>query len=90
MNYYIEESIGLFREDLRMTESSPKNKGLQNIDESYTRLEKKDADILHSIVSKIICVAKRGRSVIEPDISFLCTRGTSSIKEDKDKLRRVL
>ena len=70
--------------------SSPVKKYLQNIDESYTRLEKKYADILHSIVAKLLWVAKRGRPDIQTAISFLCTRVTNSTKEDKAKLRGVL
>ena len=38
---YIKEPIGLFGEDLSAKLSSPANKGLQNIDENLTRLEKK-------------------------------------------------
>ena len=45
MKDYIEESIDLFREEISTKVSSPENKGLKNVDESYTRLEKKDADI---------------------------------------------
>ena len=52
MKNYIEESMNLFDEELRSTVSSPENQGLQNIDDSSTRLENKDADILHFIVAK--------------------------------------
>ena len=60
---------------------------MQNIDESSTILEKKDADILHSVVAKLLWVAKGGRINIEPAISFLCTRVTKITKEDREKLR---
>ena len=63
---------------------------MQNVDESSTRLEKKDADIFHSMVAKLIWVAKRGRPDIDPAIFFLCTRVTKSTKEDKSKFMRVL
>ena len=69
---------------------SPSNKGMQNIHESSTRLEKKDAKILHSIVVKLLWVAKIIRPEIEPAISLLCTRVTNITKEDKSKSRRVL
>ena len=54
MKDYIEESIDLFREEISTKVSSPENKGLKNVDESYTRLEKKDADIFNSIVAKLL------------------------------------
>ena len=62
-------------------------KGFYNIVESYKRLEKKYANILHSTVAKIVWVAKRGRPDIEAFISFLCTRVTNRKKNEKAKLR---
>ena len=90
MKDYIEESIDLFREKISTKVSSPEKKGLQNVDEGSTRLEKKDAEIFHSIFAKLLWVEKWGRPDIDPSISFLCTRVTKSTKEDKAKLRRVL
>ena len=51
MKDYIEESIDLFGEEISTNVSSPEKKGLQNVYESSTRLEKKYADIFHSIPS---------------------------------------
>ena len=90
MKDYINESIGLFIEDISATVSSPAKKVLHNIYNSSTRLENKDPDILHSIVAKLIWVSKRGRPNIETDLSFLCTRVTKSTEEDKAKLWQVL
>ena len=73
-----------------MKVSSPAKTFLQNVDESSTRLENKDADIFHSIVAILIWVEKRGSPDIETAISFLCTRVTKSAKEDKAKLSQVL
>ena len=89
MKYYIKESIDLLGEELITEVSSPAKKVLKNIDESSTRLYKKYADILNSIVSKLLWVAKGGRPNIKSDISFLCTRVTKSTKEDKEKFRRL-
>ena len=63
---------------------------MKNIDESSVRLEKKDAEIFHSIVAELIWAETMGRPAIDPTIQFLCTRVTNSTKEDKSKLRRVL
>ena len=43
MKDYIEKSTSLFGEEIIATVSSPAKKGLQNIDKSSNRLEKKDA-----------------------------------------------
>ena len=57
----IKESIDLFGEEISTNISSPAKKSLQNVDESSTRLEKKDTDIFHSIVAKLLWVAKGGK-----------------------------
>ena len=46
--------------------------------------------MLQSIVEKLLLVEKRGRTDIEPAISFLYTRVAEIIKEDKAKLRQLL
>ena len=63
MKYYIEVSIGFFGEEIITTVSSPAKKGLQNIDESSTRLENKYADNLHYIVAKLLWIAKKGKAL---------------------------
>ena len=63
MKYYIEESIYFFVEELITTVSSPAENVLQRINERFTRLEKKDADILHYIFTKLIWVKKRGKAI---------------------------
>ena len=90
MNDYIEELIDLFGEVLSVTILSPEREGFQNIDESFTRIEKKYTDILHSIVAKLIWVAKGVRTNIDTYISFLSTTLTKSTNEEKAKLSGVL
>ena len=85
----IEESIGFFGEELSANVSSPAKNGLQNIYESSPIPEKKNADILHSIVAKILWVEKVVMPNIEPDISLLRTRVTNITKEERAKLRRL-
>ena len=87
---YIEKSIDLFGEEISTKVSSPEKKGLQNVDDSSKRLEKKYADIFHSMVTKLLWLVKRGKPDIEPAISFLCIRVTKGIREDKAKLRQFL
>ena len=80
---YIEESIGLFGEEISTKISSPAKKGIQNIYKSSTKLKRKCVDIFHSIVAKLPWVAKGGRTDIDPAILFLCTRVTKSTNEYK-------
>ena len=49
-----------------------------------------DSDLFHSIVQKLLYICKRARPDIEPVVSYLCTRVSSSSKEDDTKLTRVL
>ena len=76
--------------DISTEVSSPAKKGMKNVDAISTRTEKKITDIFHSIVAKLLWVAKMGRPDIDTVISFLCTRVTKITKEDKEELRRVL
>ena len=55
----IEESIGLFGEEIGTKVSSLEKKVVQNVDESSSIMENKDAYIFHSIVAKLIWVEKR-------------------------------
>ena len=71
MKDYIEESIDFFGEDLIVRVSSPAKKGFKNIHESSTRLENKDAEILNSIVAKLLWLPKGGRPKIDPVVSYL-------------------
>ena len=79
----IEESIASFVEALDEKLSLPAKKDLQNINENSTRLDKQEADTLHYTVAKILQEKKRGRNVIEKDISFLYTRVTKITVEVK-------
>ena len=51
---YIDKSIDLFGEEISTNVSSPAKKGLQNLDESYTIIQKKDVDIFNSVVAKLL------------------------------------
>ena len=53
----------MFIEKINKKVYSPAKKVLQSIDERFTRLEKKDADILHYIFTKLIWVKKRGKAI---------------------------
>ena len=71
MKDYIKESIYLFGEELSASVSSPEKKYLQKFDDSPKILEKKYAYIPHYMVAKLLWIAKRGSTDIEPYISLL-------------------
>ena len=70
--------------------SSPEKKCFQNIGDISTIMEQKDAEILHSVVAKLLWVSKGERPDIETYILFLCIRVTKSINEYRSKFSRVL
>ena len=76
-----------FGEELSANVSSPAKNGLQNIYEISPIPERKNSDILHSIVAKLLWVAKVVIPNIEPDISLLRTRVTTITKDERAKLR---
>ena len=54
MKYYIKESIDLLEEDLSAMVSSSTKKALYNTNEIFTGTENKYAEILHSILAKLL------------------------------------
>ena len=66
MKDYIDKSIDLFEEQISMKVSSSAKRVLHNIYESSTRLEDKDANILHPIVAKLIRVEKGEGPTLSP------------------------
>ena len=70
--------------------SSPAKNVLQSINDNSLRLDNQEEDTLYYMVANIIWVKKGGRTVIELEISFLCSKVIKSTMEDKSKLKCVL
>jgi hypothetical protein len=70
--------------------NTPASDRLFEISLTSERLQKKDADIFHSRVAKLLYLAKRVRPEIMPAISFLTSRVLEPTVEDMNKLDRVL
>jgi hypothetical protein len=90
MRDYIQEAINDFNEDITKGATTPANKNLFDISTNAIPLDLKQAEIFHSIVTKLLYVAKRGRPDILLAIAFLCTRVSCSSGEDWSKLKRLL
>lgn len=88
MDGYIAEVLRFA--DVSGTASSPASLHLFNVSESSPQLPEKDRLHFHSVVAKLLYLAKRVRSDLLPAVSFLSTRVTAATTEDSSKLRRAL
>ena len=88
MDGYISEVLRFA--DVSGTASSPASPHLFNLSEKSSPLPEKDRQHFHTVVAKLLYLAKRVRSDLLPAVSFLSTRVTSATAEDSSKLRRVL
>ena len=92
MTEYQMESITAIGEDYKSWKkvAAPAAKYLHSINPHSRKLDEEKKEIFHSVVSKNLWIAKRGRPDIDPAMSFLCTRVSEPTMEDWRKLRRVL
>lgn len=63
---------------------------LFKVSEDSKLLNNKDRETYHSVVAKLLYIAKRGRPDILTAVAFLSTRVKQPLDEDMNKLRRVL
>jgi hypothetical protein len=90
MRDYLEEAIAESGLDIVRTAATPARRNLFEIDANARCLEKKEAEVFHSVVAKLLYVSIRARPDILLAISFLCTRVSKSTEQDQRKLKRVL
>jgi len=72
------------------TVKTPAGNYLFSVSEHGEELGKEDKERFHSVVAKLLYIAKRGRPDILTAVSFLSTRVLAPTKEDEGKLMRVL
>jgi hypothetical protein len=87
---YVREFIVAFGEDVNLKVSTPATKNLCTINTRSSKLNKEQHEFFHSVASKLLWVAKRGRPDINPAVSFLCSHVKSPTRKDWMKLKRVL
>jgi len=90
MKSYLEKAIELFGKDVSKKVSSIAMKKLLMVDPDSPLLQKKLADIFHSVVARLLWTSKRARPDIETAISCLCTRVKAPTVGDRGKLKRLL
>lgn len=69
---------------------TPAGEDLFKIDEESPLLDREEHDVFHSIVYRVLYIAKRVLPDILVAVQFLTTRVTKSTKQDMDKLVRIL
>ena len=89
MSRSIEETL-LEHDVPRETCKTPASHNLFTIDEKSAQLDKARKEKFHSIVAKLLYIAKHGRPDILLAVSFLTTRVLCPTEQDDEKLMRVL
>ena len=90
MKDQVREAIDTFGEEFKGEVPTAAARSLHNVDEKAAELDQELSEKFHSVVAKLLYIAKRARPDIETAVSFLCTRVSKSTVEDYEKLRRVV
>ena len=90
MKRYIKKLLDMLPGVVKGTTTSPTKKNMFDVDTTSRALNKKSADLFHSVIAKILWITKRGRTDLETAESFLCTRVANPIEDDWQKLERLL
>jgi hypothetical protein len=90
MTDYVKEAIEAFLEDCTKSVNTPASQYLFDVDKKCVKINEKDRKNLHSIVAKLLFVAKRARPDTQLLIAFLTSRVTKVDEDDWKKLKRLL
>lgn len=89
MRDYLEEAIAESGMNIRRSAATPARRDLFEIDPNAERLDKKSAEVFHSVSAKLLYVSIRARMDILLAVIYLCTRVLKSTTDDWEKLKRV-
>jgi hypothetical protein len=90
MREMVAEAIDMFGESINGTVTTPAAQYLFNVQADAEKLTGGQAELFHSIVAKLLYIAKRARPDILTCVCFLATRVRESNVDDWKKLKRVL
>jgi hypothetical protein len=90
MREYISSMLDEFPYKIQGTVQVPWSEKLFKVDESSKKLDDTRRETFHSYVMKAMFLCKRGRSDVQPAISFLASRVIEPNENDWAKLLRVL
>ena len=88
MEHYVEELL----KDTETCRGSPTpaTSDMREIDEKSEPLVKKEVEVFHSTVARLLYLAKKIRHDLLVSVTFLATRVKSPLEQDQKKLARVL
>jgi hypothetical protein len=89
MKEFLKEAIADSGMDASKITPTPAKKDLFTVDDGSEQLDKRQGNIFHSIVAKLVYVSKRARTNAQLAIAFLCTRVSCSTEQDWKKLIRL-
>ena len=89
MTQYLQDCIEDFPEEITNLAKTPATKSLTRLCETSEPLDDHKRKIFHSIVQKLLHVAKQARLDLQVAIGFLCTRVRNPNTDDWRKLKRV-
>jgi hypothetical protein len=89
MEKYIDDVVEL-SSDVKGSSKTPATSDLFSIDESSPEVSEKDRKKFHSMVAKLLYLAKRTRPDLLTTISFLATRVKCATIQDVEKMDRML
>jgi hypothetical protein len=90
MREYISSMLEEFPHKLQGNVTVPWSEKLFKVDETSKKLEDSRRETFHSFVMKAMFLCKRGRSDVQPAISFLASRVTAPNEQDWKKFIRVM
>jgi hypothetical protein len=90
MNEMVSEIVESLGEEINGTIGTPAAQNLFSVRPEAEKLASDKSDLFHSIVAKLLYVAKRARPDILTSVCFLATRVKDSTVDDWKKLKRVL
>ena len=90
MKEYLKEAIANSGMGASKVAPTPAKKDLFTVDDGSEQLDKRQGEIFHSIVTKLLYVSKRARTDAQLAIAFLCTRVSCSTEQDWKKLIQLL
>jgi hypothetical protein len=88
MRSYVDDILEMYGSDVKEC-VTPSKMNLFVINPS-SLLEKRERELFHSTIAKLLYLGKRGRPDILLSVQFLCTRVKAPTCDDRRKLERVL
>ena len=87
---YIEDIVASAPPDMRVIAPDPAKSKLFDVNNTSLRLNRREADESHSMMSRLLFAAKRVRPDIQVPVAYLCTRVREPTEDDYVKLTRVI